>query len=83
LVVKIGYKSEKICNKKLKKGEKGMKNFMNWFTEEESGQGMVEYGLIIALIAVVLIVALQAMQGGIQNTFNAITRALAGQQQNP
>ena len=57
-----------------------MKNFMNWFTEEESGQGMVEYGLIIALIAVVLIVALQAMQGGIQNTFNAITRALAGQQ---
>ncbi len=55
-----------------------MKNFMNWFTEEESGQGMVEYGLIIALIAVVLIAALGAMQGGIQNTFNTITRALAG-----
>lgn len=53
-----------------------MKNFMNWFTEEESGQGMVEYGLIIALIAVVLIVALQAMQGGIANTFQAITQAL-------
>ena len=60
-----------------------MKNFMNWFTEEESGQGMVEYGLIIALIAVVLIVALQAMQGGIQNTFQRITQALNGQQQNP
>ena len=55
-----------------------MKNFMNWFTEEESGQGMVEYGLIIALIAVVLIAALGAMQGGIQNTFNTITRALVG-----
>ena len=55
-----------------------MKNFMNWFTEEESGQGMVEYGLIIALIAVVLIAALGAMQGGIQNTFNTITRALSG-----
>lgn len=55
-----------------------MKNFMNWFTEEESGQGMVEYGLIIALIAVVLIAALGAMQGGIQNTFNTITRALNG-----
>lgn len=53
-----------------------MKNFMNWFTEEESGQGMVEYGLIIALIAVVLIVALTAMQGGIQRTFEAITNAL-------
>lgn len=56
-----------------------MKNFMNWFTEEESGQGMVEYGLIIALIAVVLIVALRAMQGGIQNTFQRITQALNGQ----
>lgn len=55
-----------------------MKNFMNWFTEEESGQGMVEYGLIIALIAVVLIAALGAMQGGIQNTFKTITRALGG-----
>lgn len=54
-----------------------MKNFMNWFTEEESGQGMVEYGLIIALIAVVLIVALTAMQGGIQRTFEAITNALS------
>lgn len=60
-----------------------MKNFMNWFTEEESGQGMVEYGLIIALIAVVLIVALQAMQGGIRNTFNAITQALGGTPANP
>lgn len=54
-----------------------MKNFMNWFTEEESGQGMVEYGLIIALIAVVLIAALTAMQGGIQGTFEAITNALS------
>ena len=60
-----------------------MKNFMNWFTEEESGQGMVEYGLIIALIAVVLIAALTAMQGGIAQTFGRITQALTGQQQNP
>lgn len=60
-----------------------MKNFMNWFTEEESGQGMVEYGLIIALVAVALIAALGLMQGGITQTFTRITRALTGQQQNP
>ncbi len=53
-----------------------MKNFLNWFASEESGQGMVEYGLIIALIAVVLIAALSAMNGGLQNIFEKITTAL-------
>ena len=53
-----------------------MKNFMNWFASEESGQGMVEYGLIIALIAVVLITALTAMSGGLENIFGKITDAL-------
>ena len=42
----------------------------------QKGQGMVEYALIIALIAVVLIVGLQAMQGGIKGRFAAITAAL-------
>lgn len=32
-----------------------MKKIMNWLKNEESGQGMVEYGLIIALIAAVVI----------------------------
>lgn len=32
-----------------------MKKFVNWFAGEESGQSMVEYGLIIGLVAVVLI----------------------------
>ena len=35
-----------------------MKKLMNWLKNEESGQGMVEYGLILALIAVVVIGAL-------------------------
>ncbi len=42
------------------------------FTSEESGQGMVEYGLIIALIAVVLIVTLGAMSGSLKTTFETI-----------
>lgn len=33
-----------------------MKKFVNWLKNEESGQGMVEYALILALIAVVCIV---------------------------
>jgi pilus assembly protein Flp/PilA len=53
-----------------------MKNFFNWLMDEESGQGMVEYGLIIALIAVFLIVALTAMGGGLSNIFGKITAKL-------
>ncbi|MGD9567372.1 MAG: Flp family type IVb pilin [Sedimentibacter sp.] len=46
-----------------------MKKIMNWLKNEESGQGMVEYGLIIALVAVVLIGALVGLRGGLENIF--------------
>lgn len=48
----------------------------NYFVSEESGQGMVEYGLIIALIAVVLIAVLGSLSGGLTNIFNKITTEL-------
>jgi pilus assembly protein Flp/PilA len=38
-----------------------MKKLFTWLKNEESGQGMVEYGLILALIAVVVIVALRTL----------------------
>ncbi|MGE5584552.1 MAG: Flp family type IVb pilin [Bacillota bacterium] len=43
---------------------------------EEDGQGMVEYGLIIALVAVVLIGALVALRGGLSKIFGDATTAL-------
>lgn len=55
-----------------------MKKFMNWFVSEESGQGLVEYGLIIALIAVVVIGALTALGTKINDKFGAINTALGG-----
>ncbi len=42
----------------------------------ERGQGMVEYALIIALVAVVLIVALTVMKNQISATFSSISNAL-------
>jgi len=42
----------------------------------QEGQGMTEYGLIIALIAVVLIAVLTSMSGQLETTFNKITGAL-------
>ena len=42
-----------------------------WFKDEE-GQGMVEYGLIIGLIAVVVIVALVALGPKVRDLFNDV-----------
>ena len=49
-----------------------MKNLMNWFKNEESGQGMVEYGLIIAAIAIVAIAALTPLGGKVADMFTTI-----------
>jgi Flp/Fap pilin component. len=38
-----------------------MERLINWMKNEESGQGMVEYGLIIALVAIVAVVALSPL----------------------
>ena len=46
-----------------------------WFKDEE-GQGMVEYGLIIGLIAVVVIVALVALGPKIRDMFNDVNEQI-------
>lgn len=57
-----------------------MSKLRNWAIalkhRDEEGQGLAEYGLILALIAVVCIAALQALGGGISATLGSITGAL-------
>lgn len=55
-----------------------MKKLWNKFLSEESGQGMVEYGLIIALIAVALIVVLGLLSDSLEAIFNRVKTALDG-----
>ncbi len=43
---------------------------------EESGQGMAEYGLILALVAIAVIVALGLMGDSINEKFKAVTEKL-------
>lgn len=50
---------------------------MNWLKDEE-GQGMVEYGLIIGLIAVVVIGALALLGPKIKEKFDEINAAIDG-----
>ena len=45
---------------------------------EEEGQGLVEYALIIVLIAIVCIVALTALGGRVAEVFGEITDGLGG-----
>jgi pilus assembly protein Flp/PilA len=42
----------------------------NRFFSEEEGQTLVEYGLLISLIALVVIAVLTLLGGKIKNTFN-------------
>lgn len=55
-----------------------MKKLMNWLKNEESGQGMVEYALIIALIAVVVIGAVRFLGQTVEGKFEEIDTELGG-----
>ena len=46
-------------------------------SEEAEGQGLVEYALIIAFIAVVVIVAMVFLRGQISNLFSRVGNSLA------
>jgi pilus assembly protein Flp/PilA len=54
-----------------------LKDFLGKFSREE-GQGLVEYALILVLIAIVVLVALSAMGTNINTIFEEIRDALTG-----
>jgi pilus assembly protein Flp/PilA len=54
-----------------------MKKLMR-FLKDEDGVTAIEYGLIAALIAVVIIVSVTAVGGGLRTTFETIDTAISG-----
>ncbi len=54
-----------------------MKGILNWLRTEESGQGMVEYGLIIAGIAVVVMGAIFLLGPKIEECSPMFRRSLS------
>jgi len=55
-----------------------MKSLLARFRKDESGATAIEYGLIAALIAVVIIGAVTAVGTSLSTTFNTIQTKLAG-----
>ncbi len=53
-----------------------MSKFVTRFMKDESGATAIEYGLIAALIAVVLVTALTALGTKLTGTFNKVSTAL-------
>ncbi|MGB9802896.1 MAG: Flp family type IVb pilin [Desulfofundulus sp.] len=53
-----------------------MRDLLALLVKEESGQGMAEYGLILALVAIAVIGTLTALAGGINGIFTKVTDAL-------
>jgi len=50
-----------------------MTNLLSRFVRDESGATAIEYGLIAALIAVVIIGAVTAVGTGLSGTFNTVS----------
>jgi len=52
-------------------------SFLTRFLRDEEGATAIEYGLIAALVSVVIIVALTTLGGNLRNTFNEIATNVA------
>lgn len=56
----------------------GMQTWIATTRDREEGQALVEYALILALIAVVSLVALEALGTGVSTQLQAIADAITG-----
>ena len=54
------------------------KTFLGRLHSEENGQALVEYALILALVAVVVIAAITLLGQGVHNTLNNVANAVNG-----
>jgi pilus assembly protein Flp/PilA len=60
-----------------------MPSLLQAFWSDETGQGLVEYALIIALVAVGLIAILLILRNSIGDVFNNAAQALENAPSNP
>ncbi|MDX6557559.1 MAG: pilus assembly protein Flp/PilA [Blastocatellia bacterium] len=68
------------CNRNFNRTHKEntMKSLFTRFAKDESGATAIEYGLISALIAVVIITAVTTVGTNLKTTFTTVATKLAG-----
>ena len=55
-----------------------MRKLINRFPSDEEGAALIEYGMLVGLIAVVCVVAVQLLGTQINTVFTNLTNVLAG-----
>ena len=53
-----------------------MRKFLEWIKQEESGQGMVEYGIIVALVVIVAVAVFGSSTTGLGGAINNLYKNL-------
>jgi pilus assembly protein Flp/PilA len=69
---------EAYCLTNFRNGGKVMKKLLSRLTRQEEGATMVEYGLLVALIACACIVAVTLVGTDLAAMFNAVAGKIAG-----
>jgi len=64
------------CREKPERGETQMKNMLKNLMVEESGQDLIEYALVAALVGLGAVAAMRGLTNSIGNTFNGIGTSL-------
>jgi pilus assembly protein Flp/PilA len=67
---------EEFMNEQIVARMLALQAWMKRHLRREEGQGLVEYALILSLIAVLVIVALKFLQPTISNTLNNVSNTL-------
>lgn len=54
-----------------------LSRFLNRLHQDQEGQALVEYALILALVAVVVVVVLVALGSGVHHTLTNVSNAIS------
>ncbi len=77
LLPRIVYPQRKMGLNRKSLEDRNMKRFLKRFWKETEGQDLVEYALIVAVIALGLIAAVRAVAAALVSLYESISAALA------
>jgi pilus assembly protein Flp/PilA len=76
LAISVTFSALGVAQRRSAHGDKPLKNFLSRFAADESGATAIEYGLIVALIAVVIITAVTTLGTNLNTTLSKAGNAI-------